>query len=114
MVETAMMLPDDEVENVAHRHGEVSIEAVRETYTEEEIARLQRRARDGDGGVTVLAALEGPERERVEEAAAEAGQHPAVWLAEATRDVVPERGPVACPETLADQLERVIFSRAPV
>lgn len=109
-----MMLPNEVVENVAHRHGEVSIEAVKEVYTEEEIHRLQRRARDGDGEVTVLAALEGPERERVEEAAAEAGQHPAVWLAETTTDVVSEGGPVARPETLAEQVERAIFRRAPV
>ena len=114
MVETAMMLPNDVVENVAHRHGEVSIEAVKEAHTEEEIARLQRRARDECDEVMVLAALERPERERVEEAAAEAGQHPTVWLAETTIDVVSESGPVARPETLAEQVERAIFHRTEV
>ena len=114
MVETAIILPNDVAEGVAHRHGELSIEAVKEAYTEEEIARLQRRARDECDEVIVLATLEDPERERVEEAAAEAGQHPTVWLAETVTDAVTETGPVAHPETLAEQVERAIFDRAPV
>jgi uncharacterized protein YegJ (DUF2314 family) len=114
MVETAMILPNDVVENVAHRHGEVSIEAVRETYTEKEISRLQRRARDECDEVMVLAALEDEERERVEKAATEAGKHSVVWLAETTTDVVPETGPMAHPETLSEQVERAIFQRTEV
>lgn len=114
MVQKAMILPDGVVENVAHRCGEVSIEAVTEAYTEDEIAEFQRRAVDGDVEVTVLAALDGVEMERVEEAAAEAGQHHAVWLADAAVDVVEESGPVARPERLGEQVERVIFRRSEI
>jgi hypothetical protein len=114
MVKRAMLLPSGVVEGVAHRHGELSIEAVRETYREEEIDRLQIEARDGDGESTVLAALDEHEMERVKRAASEAGENPSVWLLEATLDVVDDRGPVARPETLAEQIERVIMRRAPV
>jgi hypothetical protein len=64
--------------------------------------------------VTALAALDPTERERVEEAAAEAEMHPAVWLAETAAEVVEEGGPVAGPESLAEQVERTIFKRTPV
>jgi hypothetical protein len=114
MVREAILLPNVVVENVARLHGDVSIEAVRETYTEEEIAEHQRRAREGDGTVTVIAALEKVERERVEEAAAEAGQPPGQWLAEATVQHVSDRGPVAGPETVGDQVEQAIFRRSEV
>jgi hypothetical protein len=114
MVKRAILLPSEAVEEVAHRHGELSIEAVRETYREEEIDRLQVEARDGDGESTVLAALDDHERERVKTAASEAGENPSVWLLEATLDVVDDRGPVARPETLAERIEHVIMKRAPV
>ena len=114
MVKRALLLPSEAVEEVAHRHGELSIKAVRETYREEEIDRLQVEERDGDGENTVLAALNDHERERVKRAASEAGENPSVWLLEATLDVVDDRGPVARPETLAEQIERVIMKRAPV
>jgi hypothetical protein len=104
-----MLLPREVVEELARRHEELSIEAVRDTYREEEIDRLQVEARDGDGESTVLAALDEHEAERVERAASEAGEHPSVWLSEATLDVVDDRGPVARPETLAERIERVIF-----
>ena len=114
MVKRALLLPNEAVKEVAHRHEELSIEAVREAYREEEIDRLQVEARDGDGESTVLAALDEHERERVKRAASEAGQRPSVWLLEATLDVVDDRGPVARPETLAEQIERAIMERAPV
>ena len=109
-----MLLPSEVVEELARRHGELSIEAVRETYSEEEINRLQVKARDGDGESTALVGLDEHEAERVERAASEAGEHPSVWLSEATLDVVDDRGPVARPETLAERIERVIMKRAPV
>lgn len=109
MVEHAILLPDDVAQTVAHRHGELSIEAVRDTYSDTEIIEFQRRAAEGDCEVTVLAALDELERERVEDAAAEAGQHPAVWLAETATEAIQERGPVARPETVTEQVESAIL-----
>lgn len=113
MVNEAMLLPDDEVQNVARRHGEVSIEAVKQTYGGDEIDRLQRSAVEGDGPVTLVADLEPVEQERVEEAAREAGANPSVWLAEATAEVAREGGPTATPTTLTEQVERAILRRTP-
>jgi len=114
MVTRAMLLPNEVAEELARRHGEMSIEAARETYSEEEIGRLQVEARDGDGESIVLVGLDEHEAERVERAASEAGEHPSVWLSEAMLDVVDDRGPVARPETLAERIEQAIMERAPV
>jgi hypothetical protein len=114
MVTKALMLPDAVVEEVARRHGEASIAAVRETYSEEEIDRLQRRARDEEMDVTVLAALDEMERERVEHAASEAGEHPSVWLMQTTLDVMENEGATAGPETLGEKVERAILQRTEI
>lgn len=114
MVDRAMLLPNEAVENVAHRHGEVSIQAVRQSYTEEEIAELQRQAMEPDREATILAALHQHERERIENAAEEAGKNPAVWLAEATVEVVQEAGARVQQEDLAEQVERAVYQRTTV
>ena len=114
MVKRAILLPSEAARKVAHRHRELSIKAVRETYRDEEIDKLQVEARDGDGESTVLAALDEHEMERVKRAASEAGENPSVWLLEATLDVVDDRGPIARPETLAKHIERVIMKRTTV
>ena len=113
MVKEAILLPNETAEKVAHEYGELSTEAVRETYTKEEIAGLQRRARDECDEIMVLAVLEDSEVKRVEEAAVEADEHPAVWLAEATMKVMTESRPTVCPEALAEKVERAILIEAP-
>lgn len=113
MVNEVMLLPDEAVQNVAREHREVSIEAVRRTYTDDEIDRLRRRAVEDDAPVTLVADLEPVERERVEEAAEDAGENPSLWLARATAEVAREGGPTAAPTTLAEQVERTILRRTP-
>lgn len=114
MVKNAMVLPKRVVENVAHRHGEVSIEVVESAYSKSELKSLRREAREGDGAVVVVAQLEPVERERVEEAAEAEGKHPSVWLAEAAVRVVRGGGPVARPQVVGDQVERAIYRETEV
>jgi len=113
MVNEAMLLPDDAVQNVARRHGELSIEAVKQTYAEDEIGRLQRRAVEDADAVTLVADLDSVERERVEAAAQEAGVNPSVWLAQATAEVARDGGPTAAATSLTEQVERAILRRCP-
>lgn len=113
MVNEAMLLPDEAVENVAREHREVTVEAVRRTYAGDEIHRLQRRAVEDDAPVTLVADLEPVERERVEEAAEDAGLNASVWLAQATAEVARDGGPTAAPTTLTEQVERAILRRTP-
>lgn len=111
MVETAILLPESEVENVAQRHGEVSIEAVRKTYSEVELEHLQRETLAGEDEVVVLAALDPVERQRVEEVAESEGMQPAEWLAEETLRVARE-GPAIGHVSLERQVEDVIMRRS--
>lgn len=110
-----IIIPTEEAQETGRDAGEVTREAVKRRYDEATRDRWRREFRDGDlVDVAVLVGLESPERERVEEAAAEVGEHPAEWLAEATAAVVEEGGPVARPGTLADQVERAVFNRTTV
>lgn len=110
MVRDALMLPNRAVQQVAREQGEASIEAAREAFGEAELDRLERRCLAGrEDEVVVLAALHRTERERTEEAAEEAGEHPAVWLADKTVEAARDSGVSAGDAPVSSYVEQAIF-----
>lgn len=89
MVETALLVPEKAAQEVADEYGEASIRTLKEAFTEDELRNLERECReDPEMEVVVFAALDSIERERVAEAAQEAGQEPSEWMMKATRETV--------------------------
>lgn len=115
MVETAIILSEKDVETVVEKQGDVSIEAVRRTFSREEIEHLARRAlTDQEVKTIVIADLDRIERERVEEAAEAEGKEPGEWLAEATEEIAREKAGLGEHMSVERQIEGAILNKTEV
>jgi hypothetical protein len=115
MVETAFVLSKENVETVVQKQGNVTIEAVKRTFSRGEMEYLARRALTDQGVKTiVIADLDRIERERVEEAAEAEGKEPGEWLAEATEEIAREKAGLGEHISVERQIEEAILNKTEV